>query len=177
MKVTLDHNCIIHVVNQTPTGKAVERIVADPSNECFIVEMGASEMRQFGVRPDKHDPFEDLLAKAGLAHLQRLVPLGVWDLTFWDYSRDGTAAENALQDEVQEILFPTLHRLDVSAIDLDSPEGATWVNRRCDIGSMWCHLSNKNDVFLTADGNFTKKTKLPRLLALGAGRICRPEDL
>ena len=39
---------------------------------------------------------------------------------------------------------------------------------------MWCHLHYKNDIFVTSDGNFHKATKLPRLLALGAGQIVRP---
>jgi hypothetical protein len=55
---------------------------------------------------------------------------------------------------------------------LDSLIGTKWLNRLCDAHSLWCHIHYKNELFLTSDGNFMKKTKLPRLLALGAGRIC-----
>ena len=61
MKITLDHNCIIHLGNVTDIGKAVQRIVGSVGNECFVVNIGASEMRAKGVRPDKYEKFEELL--------------------------------------------------------------------------------------------------------------------
>jgi len=51
MKITLDHNCIIHLVNQTEIGTKVKAIISDKGNECFVVNIGASEMREKGVRP------------------------------------------------------------------------------------------------------------------------------
>jgi hypothetical protein len=43
MKVTLDHNCIIHRANQTAIGKRVEAIVLGLQNQCFVVNIGAAE--------------------------------------------------------------------------------------------------------------------------------------
>jgi len=75
MKVTLDHNCIIHLSNRTDVGKKIEATVHDKSNQCFVVNIGASEMREQGVRPDQYEKFEELLERAGIAHLPRLHPL------------------------------------------------------------------------------------------------------
>jgi len=40
MKVTLDHNCIIHLSNRTDVGKKIEATVHDKSNQCFVVNIG-----------------------------------------------------------------------------------------------------------------------------------------
>ena len=84
MKITLDHNCIIHLENRTEIGTKVEAIVSDESNQCFVVNIGASEMREKGVRPDRYEKFEELLELAEIARLPRLNPLMIGDVTFWD---------------------------------------------------------------------------------------------
>jgi hypothetical protein len=84
MKVTIDHNCIIHLRDQTDVGKRIKAIVHDQANQCFVVNIGASEMRRDGVRPDRYERFEELLRSVGIAHLQRLDPLAHWGVTFWE---------------------------------------------------------------------------------------------
>ena|SRR2546429_368535 len=78
---------------------------------------------------------------------------------------------------IRDVLFGNSPSIDIATVGIDSPTGRNWVNRLCDVQGMWCHIQNGNDVFLTSDSNFTKKTKLPKLIALGAGRICHPCDL
>jgi hypothetical protein len=177
MKVTLDHNCIIHVENATDVGRAVRGIVASPAYECFIVNIGASEMRARGVRPDKYEKFEELLSNAGLAHLPRLNPMLIFDVTFWDRCVWSDDDGIKLASDIENALFGEAEKIDIASVGLDSPEGAKWLNRVCDVHGMWCHVRNSNDCFLTADGNFTKETKLPKLLALGVGRISHPKEL
>lgn len=176
MKLTLDHNCIIDLVNQTTAGAFVKKAVDNPAHECFVVNIGASEMRARGVEAGRYDKFEELLSEAGIPHLPRLDPMGIWDVTFCDRCVWADDATVKLSDEIETILFGAkLPRM--PAAGLDDSQGKRWLNRLCDAHSMWCHIHYKNDVFLTSDGNFTKETKLPRLLALGAGRICSPQDL
>ena len=177
MKVTLDHNCIIHLTNQTAIGKQVEAIVLDVQNQCFVVNIGASEMWERGVRPDRYDKFEELLETAGVAHLPKLNPLMIFDLTFWDRCVWDSEETKRLADEIEATLFGNSQRVDIAAVGLDSPAAKKWVNQMCDIQGMWCHIQNGNDIFLTTDGNFSKESKLPKLLALGAGRICHPSEL
>jgi len=176
MKVTLDHNCIIHLVNRTEIGKKVETIVHDEQNQCFVVNIGASEMWERGVRPNRYDKFEELLESAGIAHLPRLNPLLIWDLTFWDRCVWDSDETRRLAAEIEAALFGNSQRVDIAAVGLDSPAAKKWANQMCDVQGMWCHIRNGNDVFLTTDGNFSKESKLPKLLALGAGRISHPRN-
>jgi hypothetical protein len=177
VKLTLDHNCIIHLEKQTQIGKKVNAIVSDSRHECFIVNIGASEMREKGVRPDQYEKFEELLKLAGVSHLPRLNPMMIFDVTFWDKCDWGNEEMIKLAGEIEDALFGGSPRIDVAAVGPDSPAGAKWLNRICDVHGMWCHVKNGNDVFLTTDENFTKETKLPKLLALGAKRICHPNEL
>jgi hypothetical protein len=177
MKITLDHNCIIDLENTTEVGKSVQAIVSSARNECFVVNIGASEMRAKGVRPDKYEKFEELLSKTGLSHLPRLNPMMISDVTFWDRCVWPDDSTNKLAADIEDALFGEAERIDIVSVGLDSLEGGKWLNRLCDVHGMWCHIKNGNDVFLTTDNNFSKETKLPKLLALGAQRICHPKDL
>jgi len=177
VKITLDHNCIIDLRNDTQIGKVVRSIVKSPANNCFVVNIGASEMRKEGVRPDKYEKFEQLLDKAGVAHLPRLNPMVIFDVTFFDHCILAGEEMIKLAEAIEDILFGDSEKLDITSVGLDSPEGEKWLNRLCNVHSLWCHIQNQNDVFLTADSNFKKKTKLAKLIALGAGGICHPNDL
>jgi len=177
MKVTIDHNCIIHLRERTDIGKKIEPIVRNKGIECFVVNIGASEMREHGVRPDQYGKFQELLEAVGIAHLPRLQPLMIWDITFWDRALLANNEMIELSDAIRDVLFGNSPDIDIATVGVDSPAGRKWVNHVCDVQSMWCHIQNENDVFLTTDKNFTKETKLPKLIALGAGRICHPSDL
>lgn len=177
MNITLDHNCIIDLANRTEVGALIQTIVASNSNQCFIVNIGASEMRERGVRPDRYDKFEELLAEAGVSHLPRLNPMLIFDVTFWDKCVWADDRMIQISQQIDSVLFGQSTPVDIPVEDLDSTVGKKWLNRLCDVHSMWCHIHNGNDVFLTSDGNFMKTTKLPQLLALGAGRVCSPKEL
>jgi hypothetical protein len=168
--VTLDHNCIIHLSNGTNVGERVRAIATDLAYQCFVVNIGASEMLEKGVRPTDYATFEHLLEQAGIAHLPRLNPIGIFDITFYGHSEFAGPKDVTLLSSIHEALFGPFDK----NANLD-PKKA--LNRTCDVHTMRCHIANGNDIFLTADGNFSKATKLPRLLALGAKRICHPDEL
>jgi hypothetical protein len=177
MKITLDHNCIIDLELQTKIGGLVGSIVANPSNACFVVNIGASEMRERGVRPDNYKRFEELLVRARIDHLPRINPMFFFDVTFWDRCVWSNDKEVKLAKDIESVLFGNAYIIDIEKEGIDSQAGRKWLNRTCDIHSLWCHIQNGNDIFLTTDGNFTKTTKLPKLIALGAKRICHPREL
>ena len=177
MKITLDHNCIINLVNKTNIGLKLNSILAEDVYECFVVNIGASELREKGVRPDNYIRFEELLEFAGIEHLQRLNPMMILDVTFWDRSVFSDDAMIKLAKEIDDVLFGNAQKIDITEVGLDSSLGQKWMNRLCDVHSMWCHIFYRNDIFLTTDGNFMKKTKLPGLISLGAGNIYHPDSL
>jgi hypothetical protein len=177
MRITLDHNCIIHLEQRTEIGVHVEEVVASATNQCFVVNIGASEMRERGVRPDHYERFEELLAAARIEHLPRLDPMVILGVTFLGRCLLASDEMIRLAEQIESALFSNAQPIDIGNRQLDSPAGRKWLNRICDIHTMWCHIHNCNDIFLTTDGNFKKKTKLPKLIALGAGRIYLPSEL
>jgi hypothetical protein len=177
MKITLDHNCLIHLADQTNTGIRVKAILSNKENKCFVVNIGASEMRKKGVRPDHYDKFEELLDLSGIANLPRLNPMMMLGVTFLEKCIFADDAMIELAANIEDVLFGKAQKIDIAVDGLDSTAGRKWLNRICDVHGMWCHIYNGNDVFLTTDGNFKRETKLPRLIALGAGRICYPNEL
>lgn len=177
MKITLDHNCIIHLEQRTDIGECVRSIVNAPDNECFVVNIGASEMREKGIRPESYELFDGLLKSAGIDHLPRIDPMLIFDVTFWDKCVFAEEEEIQFVEKINAVLFGSAQPIDIANEGLDSPAGRKWLNRICDVHSLFCHIKIKNDVFVTVDRNFMKKTKLPKLLVLGVGRICHPCEI
>lgn len=176
MKLTLDHNVIIDLANNSANVVGLRKLLQSCNHEGFVVEIGASEMRRRGVKPDRYDLFERLLEEAGIVSLPRLAPMMIWDVTFWDHALWFDEHMAAKAKRIEDVLFGGSPALDITGEPDMSPKSAAWLNRLCDVQSMWCHLHYANDVFVTSDRNFHKATKAPRLLALGAGKICRPEE-
>jgi hypothetical protein len=176
MKLTLDHNCLIHLENGEAVADAIRAILAKPEHQCFVVNVGASEMQRFDVRPDNYAAFEGLLTRIGVANLPRLDPIGIYGMTFWGRCLWAGDRDQALLESIQAVLFGD-SAATVQPELRDSSAERKALNRTCDSLTMWCHINQQNDVFLTTDGNFFKSSKLPQLLALGAGRVCRPTDL
>lgn len=177
MKLTLDHNVVIDLASHSPNVADLRQAIADDSHQGFVVEMGASEMRERGITPDRYDLFEALLADAGIAHLPRLAPMLYWDVSFWDRAVWSGESMRKLANDIEAVLFGRSQPIDIRGEPAGSPVRAAWLNRLCDVQSMWCHIHYGNNVFVSSDRNFLKATKLPRLLALGAGAVCRPEDV
>jgi hypothetical protein len=169
MKVTLDHNVVIDFVNHSARVEPLREQISKGVYEPFVVEVGASEFRERGVQPDRYDLFEELLRSAGLEAAPRLAPLAVWDVFFWDHALWGDENSEVELDRIEKILFG-----DSQAAEAGS---RAWLNRKCDVLSLWCHIHYGNEIFVTSDGNFHKATKLPRLIELGARRTARPEEL
>jgi len=177
MRLTLDHNVIIDLAKDAPNTICLREVLAEQKHQGFVVEIGASEMRQRGIRPDRFDLFEELLDEAGIRALPRLTPMMIWDVTFWDH---GLWSDDAMMNratEIEQVLFGESPQIEIASTPQDSPQFAAWLNRVCDVQTMWCHLHYENEVFVTSDRNFHKATKAPRLLAMGAGRIAKPEEL
>jgi len=177
MKITLDHNCIINLMNQTDIGARMSKILSNKKNECFVVNIGASEMREKGVRPDHYEKFEELLELAEIANLPRLNPMALLDVTFWDKCVLADDGMIKLAADIDNVLFGKAKKIDIVLEGLDSSAGRKWLNQLCDVHSMWCHIYYKNDVFLTTDRNFIRETKMPKLITLGAGHIYHPKML
>lgn len=115
--------------------------------------------------------------EANLESAARLAPMMIWDVTFWDHCLWCNDEMQVLAGDIEQVLFAGSPRIDIANVPEHSPDAAVWLNRVCDVQSMWCHIHYKNGIFVSSDSNFHKATKAPRLLNMGAGRIARPEEL
>lgn len=161
MKLTLDHNVVIDFALNSPRIEKLREVLVTGTHQAHIVEIGASEMRQLGIKPDRYDLFEQLLAQGGLSDLPRLAPMMIWDVTFWDHSLWCDETMQGESREIERILFGDSLPIDINEELENSPKLADWLNRVCDVQSMWCHLHYKNDIFVTSDNNFHKATASP----------------
>jgi hypothetical protein len=112
MKVTFDHNCLIHLERGGETADSIRVLVSNPAHQCYVVNVGASEMQRFGVRPDNYGAFEDLLNRIGVGHLPRLNPVGIYGVTFWDHCLFAGEADQVLLDSIRSVLFPSTENAD-----------------------------------------------------------------
>lgn len=177
MKITLDHNCIINLERKTDIGKQVKTIITNPINQCFIVNIGASEMRKQDIKPEHYELFEELLAKLQIEHLPKLDPMAIFDVTFFNRCIFANEEMVLLAQKIETILFGNSQPIDISKEGLESQSGRKWLNRMCDVHTMWRHIYYANEIFLTTDQNFRKETKLPKLIDLGVRRICHPSEI
>jgi hypothetical protein len=177
MKVTLDHRCILHLADRTPTGKHLAAVLRNPALDCRVVNIADAAMRGRGVRPEAYGRFEELLAAAGVAGLTRLDPMFVVDVTFWGRCVIVDEDDVELAGSIGTALFGEGPRFEVPEEGIDSPVGRRWLQKHCDVQALWCHLHYGSEAFLTPDEFFRREERRPGLAALGAGRICLPFDL
>ncbi len=105
MKLTLDHNVVIDFSLGSPRVARVGDVLAAKSHQAHLVEIGASEMRRRGIKPDRYDLFEQLLAEGGIDDLPRLAPMAIWDVTFWDHALWCDEEMQSQAKQIEGILF------------------------------------------------------------------------
>lgn len=157
---TLDHNILIDIKHHNHWGEAiVKKITACPDSFC-IVNIGASELRVGGVRPDRYDLFESFLKEIGLESLKRLNPLALVDIIFFDHSNICSENDAILYNDIKTVLFPNGFDSDSNLIKQPpfQPIERKRLNQICDAVSLWCHVKYRTDTFVTRDGNFLKKS-------------------
>ena len=181
LRLTLDTNAIVAIEEDRPAATAIRQLVnahAQGRIDVALVAISASERQRAG-EIENFDIFRERLARLKLDHLSLLMPIAYFDLTFWDWSFFSNEAMIELEAKIHHVLFPNRASLPPEGTpqlphDQRPDEYWKWRNRKCDVLALWSHIYAGRDVFLTSDANFRKVSKLPALIALGAGRI---EDL
>lgn len=185
VRVTLDTNCLIDLEVESVRTNAVHGLVQRFRNSEFqlcIPAISASERTESGRYLLSIADFEDRLARLGLQRAEHLLPMLYLDVCFPDHGLLSDVAMLTLERKLHQVLHPTVafeyqeycveRGLDPNAV----PSDRKWRNAKCDVQVAWAHIWHGADVLVTADGNFLKPTKLPKLLALGAKRISLPQN-
>jgi hypothetical protein len=182
---TLDSSCI-DAINEGRAEVKFIRALAEAHTagkaNVALVALSVAAKHQFGSYFDDFDAFRDHLAALDLARLDILKPLACFDISFPDWYIEPDDAMAALEKQIHEILFPQSEfdwqdYADANDLDPDSlsPYG-DWRRHKCAVLGMWSHIHNKRDVFVTVDEELHKPAKTSALVALGAGRIERPQQ-
>ena len=172
-KFTLDYNCIFDLEEARPNGIFVQEIVQawkDKKIELAVVAVSASENQKSGASNQSFTEFESKIEKIGLAGVEQLLPMMIWDVFYWDHALWADEDMERLAMAIQGVLFPNSN--------LEPPEvtsvNSSWRNKQCDILTAWTHAFHKWDYFVTRDKNF--HTHKSALCELGVKEIIHPKD-
>jgi hypothetical protein len=104
---TLDTNCLIAVANNEPAAGAV-RALADAHTagraDVAVVAMSASEKQRGGYYLRNFAEFRDRLVSLGLGHLNVILPMGYWGISFWGHCLWPDDATKKLEHEIHSIV-------------------------------------------------------------------------
>src|SRR5215510_3628437 len=181
---TLDSSCI-DAINEGRAEVKFIRMLADAHTagkaKVAVVALSAAEKHQVGSYFDDFDAFRDHLAAVDLARLEILKPMACFDISFSDWCIEGDETMQALEKQIHDILFPQSQftwedYCEEHGIDPSFSLRGDWRKFKCDVQSLWAHIQNKRDVFVTLDDNFHKPANKPALIGLGAGLIEHPQQ-
>jgi hypothetical protein len=183
-KFSLDTNCVIAVEECREEASAIRRLSdahAAGNADVAVIAMSASENQKPGHTVKNFSEFKERLTALGLDHLNIVLPMGYWGISFWDYALWTDEAMVNLEREIHSILCPTVQFFwadycrDHNIIPPPESSFGKWRNWKCDVQAMWSHIHHKRDVFVTSDSNFHKNTVRAGLVALGANAIEYPK--
>ncbi len=185
MHLTFDTNCIIDLEESRPAATPLKALISLHDQQKInvrVVAISASERKPNGTYASNFTEFQQKIATIGLGHAEILQPIGYWDIVFFDWCLWADDQMGELDRKIHDILFP---QIDFNYGDFCNKRGINpnnvklspkWLNAKCDVLAMWCHIYHVGDIFVTSDDNFHKQTKKPALISLGAKNILKPQD-
>jgi hypothetical protein len=184
IRVTLDRNALLNLERGDGDTAGLRRLVELHSNGVIMLcvpAILASERQRDGTRLDTYAKFQSFLASLGLRDYEEFKPPLYIGMAYVGHCVIHGAEMERVEQQIHEILFPNLEFKYADYVARLGSRVTTrlrqkWRNAKCDVLAIWSHIHYGADIFVTEDRNFHKVTKKPRLLALGAGRICRPSE-
>lgn len=183
--VTLDNNCIIDLEQNNARASHLKKLIkmhCDGEINLRVVAISASERKPDHSYVSNFNEFKRRLDAIGLGNVEILPTILYLGVGFLGYSLLGGGELDELEKKVQQIMFPTI-AIEFSDFRKDrdykldnNKAWSRWVNAKCDVLALWSHIWFKGDIFITTDKDFRKKSVKPRLIALGAGKILRPDE-
>lgn len=111
---TLDTNCLIDVEEGRPAASAILALAAahaTGSADVAVIAMSASERPKPGRDIKDFSEFETCRAVLGLAHLDTILPMAYFGISFLDHCLLRDEAMTSLEHQVHLILFPNVRFL------------------------------------------------------------------
>jgi hypothetical protein len=180
-RYTLDTNCVFALEDERPEATNIRRLLARSlSGEATvqIAAIAAAERNKSGRPIDNFSEFQMRLGRLSLGSAKVLLPPMYVGIAFADHCLLHGDETLAAEKRIHDVLFSSVpFEFDGARYSTASSEWRRWLNAKCDVLTMWCHLHHGGDVFVSSDKNFHALSKKPRLLAMGAGQIIRPSEL
>jgi hypothetical protein len=171
-KLDLDTSNLIHLERERPDAVHVRRLMQlheDGRVVLRLIAASASEKQPDGSSLSTFQDFAAWVQRLGLGDLEILKPIGVWDITYWDWGvwGDGDGPLARLYEGIGKALFPGTWGVD----------GEVGRNKICDVLMMWSHIHYGGDAFVTSNtDDFMRPSRREALTALGAGELLTPRD-
>jgi len=174
---TLDYNALIDLEEKrNPQYSSLCKVLAENFEQLAITAVSASEnppINNFMEFKAKVLAIPELRA---IRDGQILKPTAIFGFSFLDWSLYGDGVGQPmtqLKEDIGSILFSQLFPI----TSLDSKTR----NKLADVMTLWCHIYNKRDIFVTSDKNFHRNScQLVELAQNYYGHritICQPSEL
>src|ERR1700719_4742761 len=111
MKMTLDNNCIIALKETERNTPYMQRLLVLHNMGTIalkVVGIGASELQPGRIYASNFSAFKKKIAAVGLEHAEILVPIGYWNVTFWDNCIYPSEEAIRLERSIHDVLFPEI---------------------------------------------------------------------
>lgn len=173
LRFVLDTNCIIDLEEGRPDSAFLTPLIAAwkaGKVELAIVAVSASENQRGGVIHQTYEVFKEKLRRVGLSDAFELMPLGIWDLFYWDHFLWSDDEMENLADQIRDILFPGIP----NSPPQSPAQEYVWRNQLCDVLIAWCCIFHNWNTLVSRDGNFHKNRS--DMKKLGLDRVLYPSE-
>jgi hypothetical protein len=170
-KLDLDTSNLIDLERERPDASHVRRLKELHGGGHVVLRLIAASASEKQLDGSSLSTFKDFTAwvqRLGLGDLEILMPICMWDITYWDWCvwGDDDGPLSRLYEDIGKVLFPGTWGVD----------GRVGRNKICDVLMMWSHIHYGGDAFVTANtDDFTRPSRRTALTALGAGELLTPQ--
>jgi hypothetical protein len=172
-KLVFDTNCIIDLEENRSDAQQLSLLVKAWKNgniDLAVVAVSASENQPTNVSSPNYGVFESKLKNVGLTGAHELMPMGIWDVFYWDHFLWSSDEMEALASQIRAILFQGVAAVAPENIE----ENSKWRNQMCDVLVAWSCIYHNWPILVTRDANFHKHRA--ELVALGIKEVLYPVD-
>jgi hypothetical protein len=186
LKFALDRNCLIDIEQNRPSAVYVRELIkGNLGGKALVSVLGitASELQKSGTYANNFLGFREWLKDVGADSLELLKPLGVWDVTYWDWCVHGEDEDSNFLATAHDLMFPKINSswaVYASACgedpsNLDSKVCRKWRNAHCDAQAVWACVKYDQDAFVTSN---TKDFQMnfSKLAPLGLKQVVTPSE-
>ena len=167
IKFTFDTNCLIDLDEKRPEAEFLWRIIDASTSgtvKAAFVAVSASERQPGDCFLETYGDFTQRLERLGVDDLPQIPGMAYTERSYIGHALLPSDEQLKREQQLHEALFPNIAFDSSDHVALALKRGETeekarkkWCNAWCDRQMIWSHEYHGRDVFVTGDGNFSKK--------------------